>query len=134
MKDGCDAHLDFLMKADPMALASSSSSALLGSPLPPPPRLALPAVLFLFRVGNVLKFPMFTEEREAEEEDGVVYPYRHGDGTGLEVRLVPVTARDPSLGGPSLGDPEDDEGGDARETTKERKTRQRRKDASRAWT
>ena len=82
---------------------------------------------------------MFTEERhqqrEAEEEDGVVYPYRHGDGTGLEVRLVPVTARDPSLGGPSLGDPEDDEGGDARATTKEeRKTRQRRKDASRAWT
>ena len=41
---------------------------------------------------------------------------------GLEVRLVPVTARDPSLGGPSLGDPEDDEGGDARATTKEKRS------------
>ena len=79
------------------------------------------------------------QQREAEEEDGV-YPYRHGDGTGLEVRLVPVTARDPSLGSPSLGD-EDDEGRDARATTKETKTRrwepsdnEQRRENSRAWT
>ena len=87
-----------------------------------------------------MSFPCSPEEKQprGEQEDGVVYPYRHGDGTGLEVRLVPVTAWDPSVGGPSVGDPEDDpEGGDARATTKKerRKTRQqRRKDATRAWT